>query len=258
MIAYNGMISYNDVVRDLQDYILDTKRIDKLLQMKIVSHQDKTDKTDKTDKPRVVEKVAHQPALFIPAQQDSLFWCFYILKNGDASYEMLNNKTPLMAKQQKIELVSVIRKNKDILKTYKFDTITNIESNLANDDKLNLKTFLALCSIENINVVYVSNKTYYESLMNDSDVIYIVRELQTSSKYHKKYGFEMSSNEILAGIRGSLYKLEVVDKPIRAASAYKLQDLIDICHKLELPTIHSETGKNKGKNDLYESIVQYF
>lgn len=248
------MLAYNDVLDELQDYILDEGHVDKLLKMKLSSQQVKAEKT------RIVQKVAPQPALFIPAQQDSLFWCFYILKNGDASYETLNNKNSLVAKQQKIDLVSVIRKNKDIVKMYKFDTITNLESNLANDDNLNLKSFLTLCAIENINVVYVSNKTYYESLMNDSGVTYIVREIQSSSanKYHKKYGFELSTADVLDVIRNTLYKLEVVDKPIRAASAYKLQDLIDICGKLDIAITNKETGKNKSKNDLYESIVQYF
>jgi hypothetical protein len=249
------MLAYNDVLDELQDYILDEDHIDKLLKMKLSSQSQQI----KADKPRVIQKVAHQPALFVPAQQDSLFWCFYILKNGDASYETLNNKNSLVAKQQKIDLVSVIRKNKDIVKTYKFDTITNLESNLANDDNLSLKTFLSLCAIENINVVYVSNKTYYEAMMNDSGVIYIVREIQSpANKYHKKYGFELSTAPVLDVIRNTLYKLEVVDKPIRAASAYKLQDLIDICGKLDIAITNKETGKNKSKNDLYESIVQYF
>jgi len=249
------MLAYNDVLDELQDYILDEDHIDKLLKMKLSPQSQQV----KVDKQRVIQKVARQPALFVPAQQDSLFWCFYILKNGDASYETLNNKNLLVAKQQKIDLVSVIRKNKDIVKTYKFDTITNLESNLANDDNLSLKTFLSLCAIENINVVYVSNKTYYEAMMNDSGVIYIVREIQSpANKYHKKYGFELSTAPVLDVIRNTLYKLEVVDKPIRAASAYKLQDLIDICGKLDIAITNKETGKNKSKNDLYESIVQYF
>jgi hypothetical protein len=249
------MLAYNDVLDELQDYILDEDHIDKLLKMKLSPQSQQV----KVDKQRVIQKVVRQPALFVPAQQDSLFWCFYILKNGDASYETLNNKNSLVAKQQKIDLVSVIRKNKDIVKTYKFDTITNLESNLANDDNLSLKTFLSLCAIENINVVYVSNKTYYEAMMNDSGVIYIVREIQSpANKYHKKYGFELSTAPVLDVIRNTLYKLEVVDKPIRAASAYKLQDLIDICGKLDIAITNKETGKNKSKNDLYESIVQYF
>ena len=250
------MLAYNDVLDELQDYILDEGHVDKLLKMKLSCQ---SQQPVKAENPRVIQKVARQPALFVPAQQDSLFWCFYILKNGDASYETLNNKNSLVAKQQKIELVSVIRKNKDIVKMYKFDTITNLESNLANDDNLTLKTFLSLCAIENINVVYVSNKTYYESLMNDSGVTYIVREIQShNNKYHKKYGFELATADVLGVIRNTLYKLEVVDKPIRAASAYKLQDLIDICGKLDITIINKETGKNKSKNDLYESIVQYF
>ena len=249
------MLAYNDVLDELQDYILDEGHVDKLLKMKLSSQSQQA----KVEKQRVIQKVAFQPALFVPVQQDSLFWCYYILKNGDASYETLNNKNSLVAKQQKIELVSVIRKNKDIVKMYKFDTITNLESNLANDDNLSLKTFLSLCAIENINVVYVSNKTYYEAMMNDSGVIYIVREIQSpANKYHKKYGFELSTAPVLDVIRTTLYKLEVVDKPIRAASAYKLQDLIDICGKLDIAITNKETGKNKSKNDLYESIVQYF
>ena len=249
------MLAYNDVLDELQDYILDEGHVDKLLKMKLSSQPQQA----KVEKQRVIQKVAFQPALFVPAQQDSLFWCYYILKNGDASYETLNNKNSLVAKQQKIELVSVIRKNKDIVKMYKFDTITNLESNLANDDNLSLKTFLSLCAIENINVIYVSNKTYYEAMMNDSGVIYIVREIQSpTNKYHKKYGFELSTASVLDVIRNTLYKLEVVDKPIRAASAYKLQDLIDICGKLDIAITNKETGKNKSKNELYESIVQYF
>jgi hypothetical protein len=78
------------------------------------------------------------------------------MKNGDVNYETLLNKNSLVAKQLKIDLVSIVRKNKDILKTYKFDTKSNIENNLANDNNLNSKTFLSLCAVENINVIYIS------------------------------------------------------------------------------------------------------
>jgi hypothetical protein len=242
------MLAYNDVLDELQDYILDDARINNLVKMKIVQVKQET--------PRVVKRVAQKPSLFIPSQEDSLFWCFYIMKNGDANYETINNKTSLVAKQQKIELVSTIRQNKDIVKTYKFDTITNIESNLANDSNLSVKTFLTLCAIENINVIYVNNKTYYELLMNDSDVIYIIHGLQ--SKYYKKYGYELANEDKVNNIRNMLYKLNVIDKPIKGISSYKVNDLIDICSKLEIEIVNKETGKNKTKNDLYESLIQYF
>ena len=89
-------------------------------------------------------------------------------------------------------------------------------------------------------------------------MIYIVRENQSQSKYYNKYGFEMATKETLDNIRSSLYKIENVDKPIKAASSYKVQDLIEICSKLAIETINKETGKARTKNDLYQSIIQYF
>jgi len=244
------MLTYNDVLDELQDYILDDKIIQKSSEMKLTHIKQETT--------RPVKREVQKHSLFTPSQQDGLFWCFYILKNGDASYETLNNKTTLVAKQNKIELVSLIRQKKDVVKLYKFDTITSLENNLANDTNLNTKTFLTLCAIENINVIYVNNKTYYELLMNSSDIIYIVHELQTQSKYHKKYGYELGTEETINKIRNSLYKLEVVDKPIKGISAYKVGDLLDICSKLEIEIVNNVTKKNKPKNELYEAIIQYF
>ena len=250
------MLSYNNVLNELQDYILNEENIQKSLRMKI-----SVDKNDKNVKPLKINdfKSNLKPSsLFVPNQQDTLFWCFYIMKNGDMKYETLPNKNSLVAKQIKIDLVSTIRKNKDIIKTYKFDTKSNIESNLANDNNINSKTFLSLCAVENINVIYISKKTYYELLMNDSDIIYIIREIPSQSKYSNKYGFEMATEESLNNIRSSLYKIENVDKPIKALSSYKVQDLIELCIKLAIETTNKETGKTKSKNDLYESIIQYF
>ena len=53
-------------------------------------------------------------------------------------------------------------------------------------------------------------------------------------------------------------KINNIDKPIQTISSYKVQDLIDICTKLAIETINTDTGKIKSKNDLYESIIQYF
>jgi hypothetical protein len=196
--------------------------------------------------------------IFIPNQQDSLFWCFYIIKNGDINYETLNNKNSLLAKQMKIELVNSIRKHKDVVKMYKYDTISNLESNLANDNNLSINTFFTLCAIENINVIFLRKNTYYEMMMNDSDKIYVVHEIKSQSKYNNKYGYEMGTNESISNIRNTFFRLESIDKPIKAISAYKLDELIDICNKLVINIYNNVTSKQKSKKELYESIIQYF
>jgi hypothetical protein len=167
-------------------------------------------------------------------------------------------KNSLIAKQIKINYVDKIRTNKLLVKTYKFDTITNIESNLVNDNDINIKSVMTLCVIDKINIIFISRKTYYELLMNDTETIYIIKEVENNSKYSKKYGFEIATPNLLEEIRKTLYKVEILGKPVKALSCYKLQDLIDICNKLAIEIKHIDTGKNKTKNELYESLIQYF
>ena len=247
---------YNDVLIKLHDYMLNENNIQKSLRMKLNSNKGLKE-TTKITKTSSVNKEQKQE-IFIPVEQDSLFWCFFIIKNGDIKYETIYNKNDLVAKQMKIDLVGIVRKNKDIVKMYKLDTITNIESNLANDNLLNSKTFLTLCAIENINVIYVSKKTYFELMMNDTDVVYIIYETPCKSKYYNKYGYILGDTTTIENIKSTLYKIDKIDKPIRSQSYYKVEDLIAICCKLAIETTHLNTGKNKSKKDLYEAIIQYF
>jgi hypothetical protein len=248
----NNSNQYNDVLNDLQDYMLYEDNMIKSLRIKLYPTTKDIINVKQTNNTNIRQQ------LFIPNQQDSLFWCFYIIKNGDLSYETLNNKNTLLAKQMKIELVDSIRKNKDIVKMYKFDTISNLESNLANDNNLNINTFLTLCAIENINIIFLRKNTYYEMLMNDSDKIYILHEIQSQSKYNNKYGYEMGTNESISNIRNTFFKLEAIHKPIKAISAYRLDELINICNKLVININNNITSKQKSKKELYESIIQYF
>jgi len=239
---------------DYNPYILNDNNIITYLKYKLINTTIKTNNTlEREIKPQHVKE-----SIFFPKEQDSLFWCYYIISSGESNYEMMNVKNSLLAKQIKINYVNKIRMNKQIVKTYKFDTITNIESNLANDNNISIKTIMTLCAIDKTNVIFVSRKTYYELLMNDTKTIYIIREVESQSKYNKKYGFEISDLDSLEQIRKTLYKIETLDKPVKALSSYKLQDLIDICNKLAIEVKRIDNGKNKSKNELYELLIQYF
>jgi hypothetical protein len=117
---------------------------------------------------------------------------------------------------------------------------------------------MSLSAIDKINIIFISKNTYFELLMNDDKPIYVIREIELQSKYKKKYGYEMADTNLLEEIRKTLYRVETLDKPIKALSSYKVQDLIDICNKLAIEVINKETGKTKTKNELYESLIQYF
>jgi hypothetical protein len=236
-----------ELIKKLQCFSLDEQVIDNSLKMKMESHRNPIDKKEQFKIVNPINKI------YIPSEKDTLFWCFFIMKHGDLHYEMLDNKNIIVEKRNKIEYIEKIRKDKQLIKTYKFTTLTNLENNLANEDKINIGAFLSLCVFENLNVLYIKNKTYYELLMNDEPTIFIVYQLENN-----KYGIEQSVIANTVDIKNTLYKIDNVDKPIKPFSAYKLQDLIDIAIKLGFEITNKTSNKAKNKKELYEDIVKCF
>jgi hypothetical protein len=186
-------------------------------------------------------------------QRDTLFWCFYILKYGENNYEMLDNINIVLEKKLKIDYVEKIRKEKQIVKSYKFATLTHLENKLANEEKIDLNTFFTLCVIENINVLYICKKIYFELLMND-DKIHIIHCLDNYSKYGYE-GIEQSKIELY---RSKLFEVDNFEKPVKSISSYKVSELVEFCTKLGIEIYDKNTNKNKSKKDLYELLIQYF
>jgi hypothetical protein len=130
----------------------------------------------------------------------------------------------------------------------------NIENRLVNESRIDVNTFFTLCVLGSLNIFFIKNKTYYELNMNDSNKIYIIKYLHEKDKY----GFEETNKDSLDDLRNKYFKVDNIAKPIKAISAYKTQELIDICKKLEIETLNDSKTKTKSKQDLYESIIKYF
>jgi len=249
------MTPYNDILRDLQYYTLNEENMKKSLEMKT-----KCGTKEKQPRPSIIVSSKIQTKFFVPREKDTLFWCFYILKNGESKYETMYNRNDIVARQMKIACIDVIRKNKQTVKTYKFDSISNIENNLANEKSLSVKTFLTLCAIENFNILFINNKTYYELCMNDSETVFIINCLNTKepANYITRYGFDINTHNNATTIKSNLHKVDNIDKPIKTITAYTLAELIEMCNKLAIGIKNVKNDKNKSKKELYESIVQYF
>jgi len=247
MSTNNSKEKYNNVIDKLQYYMLNEIIIKNSLEKRLEQVAVKTNN-------RVFEQKSRDSVnMFTPNQKDSIFWCFYILKYGFQKYEMLDNINIVLEKQLKIDYVEKIRKNKQIIKLHKFATLTHLENQLANEEKIDLPTFFTLCVIENINVLYIRKKTYFELLMND-DKIHIIHRLDNYSKY----GYEGIEQTKINLYRSTLFKVDNVEKPVKSISSYKVSELIEFCTKLGIEIYIKDTTKNKSKNDLYESLIQYF
>jgi hypothetical protein len=238
-------INYNDVFFQLQDYILNnTKIVDSTKNCVLMNKNLNQEQKQKQEQRHKQKQEQIQSSIFVPREKDSLFWCLYIMKHGQTEYNLQEHRNYIMEKKIKIDYVEQIRKDKQLMKTYKFATLTHLESNLANDDKIDVSTFLSLCVLENLNVVFVSKRTYFELLMNDGVEMHTIHSLD-----NRKHGYSSVATD-----KQNLLQIDNISKPLKSISAYKVQDLLDFCEKLQIKT----DVKKKSKNELYESLVQYF
>lgn len=215
--------------------------------------------TNVESKPLVLKKVEY----FTPSQSNSLFWCFYIIYNGFASYEFESNY--FTAEQQfKIQTIEKVKRgeNKAALKEHKISK-TCFESGLVSATNINAKTLYALCLCYNLNIFYVYKNTYYEMITNIEKPIHIIIYNAETNNFSIRLPVDMQATETLTEhieymekIKETYWKLDNLEKPLRPITVYSVNDLINICSKLEIPVICEMSNKKKTKAELYSSILQ--
>jgi hypothetical protein len=263
----NHAEKYNIVVSLLQNYIFTEKNmgITKMGTNKTSTNSNVNAYANTRVKTKPIHNSISTPKkyerFFIPKQKDTLFWCFYIIKNGFSSYEM-EPPSYVKEKNEKIKYVELLRERKHLLKEHKIKPISDIEDYLANRDHINLKTFIALCILEGINIIILDTVTYIEYTTDNSSNVFVIHKKPLS-----KYGIELNDSvesilhvnpEVIQTYRDSKYKILNIDKPILSVSSYKLGELIAICKLLCIN--HEVTGddiviKKRTKQDIYNMIV---
>lgn len=150
---------------------------------------------------------------------------FYAIFNKIHNYDITNvNYVRMNEKQEKIKIAVEIEKLK--LKPKDKDDVIQ---NLMYENRINLKTLNALCMFYKINVLHIKDNIFIKMNYGD-DTLY------------------MENNRIVDPIDVST-KYEVnLDKPLRCASYYKIDDLRQISTQLHLPI------ENIKKQQLYDSI----
>lgn len=258
--------SYNDVISKLQHYIINDAFISKtkgfirkqeLERNKTFSATPKSTPTPTPISNQIPSIIQRQPSIFYPRDNDNLYWIFYIMKHGLIEYQYNNSNRFILEKKDKVSYIEDIKLHKPIIKMQKIMSLTDFENSMINERKINVNTFLNLCAIEKINVIFIKNKIYYELLMTDKTEIFVVSNV--NSKYKDKYGIETceKGSDRLNSIVSTVVQTNNIMNPIKSLSYYKLDDLIQMSNKFNLPTVCDTSKKNKKKADLYEQLVQY-
>jgi hypothetical protein len=199
-------------------------------------------------------------SIYKPFKKDSLFWCFFILKYGFSKYEMeVGNQHFSIEKQEKFKYIDVLRKtcNKDLLKMHKIKPLSLLEDDLANQERISIKTFFALCIVEKINVILIDKRKVYEILITDDPKIHVIHRNGISHEHHIELDVSIDAINMY---RESYYKMSTFDVSLKSMASYKVEELLELCKKLGivLDQGNEEKKKKLSKKDIYELLVQHF
>ena len=197
---------------------------------------------------------------------DKLFWIFYKIINNFSDVDLEHINSFKIMKEFKINSVEKLKSQKNILKDFKIQKGL-VEDDLTNNEKISFKTFHALCVLYLVNVILIRDNNTYCILCtnNDEKVINLqnynllkITNVKMSSGFNNfdiELGNSTFTEEELQKILKSYYNIENIDKPLKAFSNYKLDDLVNIAEQLNI-NIYDEHTKKKKKQELYENILQ--
>ena len=197
---------------------------------------------------------------------DKYFWCFYKLVNNLLNKDLETLNFFKEEKDYKINAIETVRNSKDKFKQYKMKK-NLVEDDLVNNKNISLYTFEALCMLNNINLVILKDNgtyTYFnynnleDTTINLKNYNVIKLNYNKNSSVSKNFNIDMELNLTETDFKAILdkyYYVENLEKPLKAYSSYKLDELIEICDKLKI-VIYSIGTKKKKKSELYEEILK--
>lgn len=243
---------YNHVLNKLQDYMLNSKLMANVSYKQLVK-KDSNDNNEKSNS-KIQIKNKEKDRFFFPKEKDQLFWCFYIIKNGFEKYDYPGTSTFVNEKSEKFKQIEHLRNNKQQLKVKKIKNIKeDVEDELANKQVIGMKTFIALCISNNINIMYIHKRKCFEIIFDELSNIHVVHCINNSDSSGYNYCYEENcSKEQIDKYRNDYFKWECIDKPLKAISSYKLDELNELCKKSGINNI-----ENKKKINLYELLLQH-
>lgn len=231
-----------NIIDDLTSYMVTNKKLAQCVKQnmkKIITRPEK--KNEKLDK--------KHPSMFIPSQHDKLFWIFYVMKKGFDDYN-LHQYTNEFSEENKIkfEYVDKIRANKALLKSHKIQKMSECESDLINERTISMKTFHVLCIIENIDFVFFTKNSYFSFMKNEEKY----ENLHVLHRINDYYAYEMNKSDLVPMYKEVRFKIEKYDKPLKAISSFKSDELIEIANFFKVDKM--KDGKKKTKQYLYNEL----
>ena len=196
---------------------------------------------------------------------DTVLWSAYIMLYNIEKFETVENYF-VESNHFKFELIELFRSNKTKLRANKIK-LCSVEESLVHKPFITLETLHAIAICKSISLCIVQDRKFYEinngvNVGSGSSGPFIIEKIK--GKFVLYIAPKQKVLEYLVYIRKNYWHMESICAPVRPMSAYKLQDLVDISQKLNLPIVNVTPGKfgsmssekRKTKPELYEAICR--
>jgi hypothetical protein len=193
---------------------------------------------------------------FNPRQQDTLFWCIYILMNGFNEYNEIQRNYGVVELDIKKKIADFLKDNQSKMKNtnYKITkvAIQEIMSELLTSQKMtSYECLIAMCVFYKINIiiVYPNDKIMLEFISsNDEEIPFFILYKDVYGKY--KVNTEKKSWKEVQEMKQTRVCLDNYLKPMKSISNYTIPYLEELATKLGVLDL---TKKYK-KVELYDLI----
>jgi len=194
---------------------------------------------------------------FYPKEKDTLFWCYYINKYGIDKYFDNKKRSFVVEHDYKISIIEKIQNMKDELKLNKIKKLV-VEDELMNRAKIEIASIKLLMLLDNENLLLIKKNCYQKIVFNRDKLELSVDNYNVIFCDVDNYYLQKNLNDReLVDIINKSYEIDNFDKPLKGISSYKLDELHEICKKLNIE-LSSNLGKNKTKQILYTEILEKF
>lgn len=195
-------------------------------------------------------------AIYNPRQQDTLFWCIYIIINGYNEYNEIQRNYGVVELDIKKKIADFVKENQSKMKNtnYKITKIATQEimSELLTSQKMtSYECLIAMCVFYKINIiiVYSNDKIMLEFISsNDEEIPFYILYKDAYGKY--KVNIETKTWKEVQEMKQTRVCLDNYLKPMKSISNYTIPNLEELATKLGVLDL---TKKYK-KVELYELI----
>jgi hypothetical protein len=193
---------------------------------------------------------------FLPRQQDTLFWCIFIIVNGFNEYNEIQRNYGVVELEIKKKIADYLKDNSSNMKqtNYKITKIKiqEIMSELLTSQKMtSYECLLAMCVFYKINIaiIFSNDKIMTEFISsNDEETPFYILNKDSYGKY--KVDTVKKTWKDIQEMKQTRVCLDNYLKPMKSISNYTIPNLEELATKLG---VFDVTNKYK-KQELYELI----